>query len=260
MKILSMTGKTALVWFAINTVIGTVIALFVHSGEGGPFIQTIAVSQIITHTVSFPTVAVGRIVFPPGGIFMDIRLSAAITLAVTAAASLAGIFFAGFVPGTHRFSLSSPWLILVPSLIISAGLTAAPVVFEKMKEGKNELEKGLSELRTSAAAEGLSVRTDGEIRFVKFHDIVYLSSSGRTTVIHTRMKDYEVFQLLGDFEEKLPPAFIRVHKQFIVNTSRISRLKYYEGGRYNLYLDDEDESIIPVGRSCLSALKQRLNA
>ena len=44
MKILSMTGKTALVWFAINTVIGTVIALFVRSGEGGPFIQTIAVS------------------------------------------------------------------------------------------------------------------------------------------------------------------------------------------------------------------------
>ena len=159
MKILSMTGKTALVWFAINTVIGTVIALFVHSGEGGPFIQTIAVSQIITHTVSFPTVAVGRIVFPPGGIFMDIRLSAAITLAVTAAASLAGIFFAGFVPGTHRFSLSSPWLILVPSLIISAGLTAASVVFEKMKERTSWRRDCRSSERALPRKGSLSART-----------------------------------------------------------------------------------------------------
>lgn len=255
-----MKVKTALKWFAINTVIGTVIALFVYSGEDGAFLPTFLVSQIITHMVSVPTVIAGRIVFSRGGILKNICLSAAITLSVTAAASLAGIFFAGFVPGTRRFSLSSPWLILMPSLIISAGLTAASVIFGRTTERKNELEKGLSALRASAAAEGISVRTDGEIRFMKFSDIIYLSSSGRTTVIHTRTKDYEVFQLLGDFEGKLHPSFLRVHKQFIVSTSRISRLKYYEGGRYNLYLDDEDESIIPVGKSYLSALKQSLKA
>lgn len=35
-------------------------------------------------------------------------------------------------------------------------------------------------------------------------------------------------------------------------------MKYYEGGRYMVYLDDEDESVLPVGRNLTPYLKQTL--
>jgi len=78
-------------------------------------------------------------------------------------------------------------------------------------------------------------------------------------VVHTKDKDYEVRELLGDMEKVLPKnIFLRIHKQFVVNTRFISGLRYYEGGRYNLHLADDDETVLPVGKSFTKDLKLRM--
>jgi hypothetical protein len=257
-----MPAKTALIWLVINTMIGSIISVFIYMGEGQRFFSIFFVSQIVTQTVAFPTEFVGYMTFSRWGIFSSRVISIAVTLSMTAAAVFLAIFLAGLVPSTTlEFSLSSPWIILFPSLVISAALTATTVTVETLRAGKAELQHGLDALSLSIAAsrDGISVRTDGEIRYLRFADIVYLSSSGRSSVVHTNSGDYEVFQLLGEIEKQVPSAFLRIHKQFVVNTSRISRLRYYMGGRYNLYLNDEDENILPVGKSYLPALKQYLN-
>ena len=97
------------------------------------------------------------------------------------------------------------------------------------------------------------------IKHNQYGDIVYLSSHGRKTLIHTEYKDYETGQLLKEIERKLPREdFIRIHKRFIVNLKYISRLQYYQGGRYLLYLKDEDENTLPVGPTYTNVLKEKL--
>jgi len=94
---------------------------------------------------------------------------------------------------------------------------------------------------------------------ISYGDIIYFTSTGKKTVIHCKDRDYESSYLIKDLEEKLPEEFfMRIHKQHMINKSFILYYKHDSGGSYNLYLNDEDDTTIPVGRSYLSKLKDFL--
>ena len=101
---------------------------------------------------------------------------------------------------------------------------------------------------------------DGENHYVmECSDIIYLSSYGRKTIIHTANRDYETSVLLKEIVRKLPSdEFVRIHKRFTVNLRYVSRVQYHEGGRYRVYLEDDDDSTLPVGPTFTSMLKARL--
>lgn len=102
--------------------------------------------------------------------------------------------------------------------------------------------------------------TEKEKHYIVDHSsIIYISSRGKKSLIHTIDRDYESIQLLKITEEKLPhDIFIRIHKQFIVNKHFIKKIEPYTGGRYLIYLSDEDESILTVGRTHVVDLKEKL--
>ena len=106
----------------------------------------------------------------------------------------------------------------------------------------------------------ISIRCNNEYILVPFADIIYLSAHNKTTVMHLPDKEYRIHRPLRSFQEKLPPGnFMRIHKSFIVNLNFISHLQYFMGGSYLVFLKDEDETNLPVGRSFAGSLKQRLN-
>jgi DNA-binding LytR/AlgR family response regulator len=106
---------------------------------------------------------------------------------------------------------------------------------------------------------GFSFKDKGKYRVVPYKDIVYFSSHAKNTIIHTDKQDYESMILLKDIEIKLPPDnFRRVHKQFIVNINYIESLEYYLGGQYMAYLNDVDETSIPIGKKYAPILKEIL--
>ncbi|PJZ70421.1 hypothetical protein CH373_04930 [Leptospira perolatii] len=93
---------------------------------------------------------------------------------------------------------------------------------------------------------------------VPYSDIIYVSSHGKKTVLHTIKKEIQTSRLLKVIEFKLPKSrFVRVHKQFIVNMKFISHIQYYSSGQYLLYLKDGEESIIPVSRLYAPKLKEK---
>ena len=98
---------------------------------------------------------------------------------------------------------------------------------------------------------------DGEKHhYIKYLKIIYLSSHKKFTVIHTDEKDYEIPMLLKDLEGKLPTErFIRIHKQFLVNIHFLSRILSKGGGRCLVHLNDNDDTILPVGRKYASSLR-----
>jgi len=106
---------------------------------------------------------------------------------------------------------------------------------------------------------GLSIKENENHYILSYDDIVYISSHARHTVIHTDDKCFEIANLLKDIESKLPDQnFIRIHKQFIVNLKYISHFQYMVGGQYEIYLKDEDETSLPVGRKYANLLKDKL--
>ncbi len=105
------------------------------------------------------------------------------------------------------------------------------------------------------AEPGLMIRERGSCMIVQYSRIIYLSSSGKKTVVHTTGEDIEVSLILKDLETKLPGTFIRIHKQFVINTEYIAKVTHTGGGRYEALLNDADDTRLAVGRSFINTLR-----
>lgn len=104
---------------------------------------------------------------------------------------------------------------------------------------------------------GIFISENDRHCFVPYEKILYLSSHGKQTVVHTNGGDFRTPRLLKKMESLLPEqSFARIHKQFIVNIMQISHLEYFMNGSYVLHLKDDEESL-PVSRTFAPSLKER---
>lgn len=103
---------------------------------------------------------------------------------------------------------------------------------------------------------GLAVREGDSHYLIPFAEIIYLSSSGKSTAIHTTDRDFETARLIKDLEARLPQNFLRIHKQFVLNLDFALSLRYRTGGGYTVLLRDSDETTLPAGRQYAQRLKQ----
>ena len=132
------------------------------------------------------------------------------------------------------------------------------VFYKKYKSSKIITEKNDITHQSSQPENSLPVRQNGKYHIVKCEDLIYVSSHGRKTTLHTKNKDYEINQLIKTIENRLSKNFMRIHKQFIINVDYLSRIEYYRGGRYLAYLNDDDDSTLPIGKNITPLLKDRL--
>ena len=96
------------------------------------------------------------------------------------------------------------------------------------------------------------VKVDNKLVRVNFDDVRYVEALGDYVHIVTGQSKHIVYSTMKAVEEKFPASrFVRVHRSFIVNFSRIQAL--------------EDNSVIveskhiPVGQTYLREVMQRLN-
>ena len=105
---------------------------------------------------------------------------------------------------------------------------------------------------------GLSIKDGDEKIIIPYRDIVYITGSKRTCVLHCKNKDYEIPMLLKELDATLQnDTFCRISKTFVVNISFVENLKYNQSGTYNLVLQD-DIDILKVGVSYVKDLKKKL--
>lgn len=129
----------------------------------------------------------------------------------------------------------------------------------------NAVDKALSVIRNkdsnfnSLTKLGLSFKEGDNHYLIGYNDIIYISSQGRHSFIHTRTKVFETVQSLKDINQKLPDdLFIRIHKQYIVNLNYISHVQYLIGGQYAAFLKDAEKTTLTIGRMYAPALKGKL--
>ncbi|MBN1531488.1 MAG: AAA family ATPase [Spirochaetes bacterium] len=125
-----------------------------------------------------------------------------------------------------------------------------------------QADRGIREMTVETGAyigASITVREGGHSVMIPHTEIVYVSSVRRHSVIHTQGNSYETPLLLRKIEESLPHGvFLRVHKQYIVNIRFALNLQQVSQNRYMLRLGDDDDTMLPVGRAHVKALKARL--
>jgi len=117
-----------------------------------------------------------------------------------------------------------------------------------------------TDLQKKMQKKNFSFRNQGK-QFIVPHDkIIYLTANGKNTIIHTHDEDYEITRLLKQIESNLPQdLFCRIHKKHIVNLKYLSNIEYLLGGQYMLYLNDPDDTNLPMGRIYAEKLSKILD-
>lgn len=259
--------KLILLWLLINCILAGVLFLIFSVN---PALRTHIFfwsTMITTNMVGYSCAATSIYISRKTKSIKTIKRPLLILIGSLCAAAIAGII--SFY--VSRFLLNYPSNInthdltfkLIITIVISAVVTVISIVIGRLKETKDELQKNLNDCQENYNSESsinnsLSVKEDEIYHIIEHSDLIYLSSHGKKTTLHTIGKDYVTNQLLKDIVDKLPESFIRIHKQFIVNTKYLSKIKYYEGGRYLAYLKDDDESTLPVSKKKVPLLKEKL--
>lgn len=69
-------------------------------------------------------------------------------------------------------------------------------------------------------------------------DIAHAVIDGESVVLETRKGRFYADFRLSDLERRLPPSFVRVHRQAIANLDRVDRLEDVDSGGYIAVFDD----------------------
>ncbi|PJZ52101.1 LytR/AlgR family response regulator transcription factor [Leptospira adleri] len=106
---------------------------------------------------------------------------------------------------------------------------------------------------------GLFILEKENYFLIPYTDIIYIASRDNFSVIHTEEREYITYKSLKSLEAKLPSnQFLRIYKQYIINLQKLSHLQSDTMGNYVVYLKDEDETQLPVGRKYIAKIKELL--
>jgi len=103
-------------------------------------------------------------------------------------------------------------------------------------------------------------RKDGSIDLIEIEGIFYLEARRHDTLIQTRRKKtYHSVQRLGELEKKFPaPAFVRCHREYIVNLNRVRSLTPLKPRDCDLRLDPPVNRRIPIARDRFENIRKIL--
>ncbi|MCZ8519279.1 MULTISPECIES: LytR/AlgR family response regulator transcription factor [Paenibacillus] len=126
-----------------------------------------------------------------------------------------------------------------------------------------ELRKTAAPLPYRAASSGSSVKlaleVEGGIKYVFPGEILYIGKEGKHVLVHSGGRAYPVAYTLQELEQKLGPhGFFRCHKSYLVRLAAITELKSWVNGAYDVRMDDEAGSTVPVSRNYVKELRYKL--
>lgn len=102
----------------------------------------------------------------------------------------------------------------------------------------------------------LKVEDNEKIYLIPFQDILYATIEERSVRVFTDKRSFLTNYTLSELESILGNTFLRVHKSYVANLNRINVVVPWFNNTCNLTMEDGSE--IPVSRTFVKVLKQRL--
>jgi DNA-binding LytR/AlgR family response regulator len=118
----------------------------------------------------------------------------------------------------------------------------------------------LSKRRPSRAAtvEKVPVVSAGKTVLVDFDAIHYVQADGDYSRVHTYDRSYLCTASLRELEDRLPDGFVRIHRSYVVNLSKVSSVRRAGTDRIRLALDDAERTELDVARRQSRQIRDRL--
>lgn len=113
--------------------------------------------------------------------------------------------------------------------------------------------------KNSVSYHPISVQRDNALVPVPQQDILLAYVKDKLVFLRTREGDFPLSMTMAELEEMLnPEMFLRVHRQYIVNTGAIAKVIPWFHGSYVLTLKDDAGAEIPVSRKHMPEVRQAL--
>jgi two-component system response regulator LytT len=115
----------------------------------------------------------------------------------------------------------------------------------------------LAHRKQEVGTQYLSIRRAGQLEIIALEDVVYAQGAGAYSELQlkdgsSQMHDKSLDKLL----DILPNKFIRIHKSYLVDIEKVTKLIRKSGSYYDLLLTNEER--LPVGRTRYKEVKQQL--
>jgi two-component system LytT family response regulator len=122
------------------------------------------------------------------------------------------------------------------------------------------LEALMQQLFVKKELKTLTVKIGDKILLIKLADIVYIEAEDKYVFLHTtdgrkHLTDFTITVL----EEKLPEAFIRIHRSSIINTEHIKEIRKGFNGALVFVMDNAAGSKLTSSRSNGDMLRERFD-
>ena len=130
-----------------------------------------------------------------------------------------------------------------------------PFSFERfvkaVSKATNLKQQIISESSAKPVSQGIFIKSGYEHIRIDLADVIYIKSDADYTEIHLKSKKHLSSEPLKNWEEQLGAfQFLRIHKSYLVNTTKIEKLV---GNQIFL----QEDKIIPIGRAYKDGLISR---
>jgi len=253
--------KLAFMWMGINFIMSLTTNLHISYYYSLPYLESFGQTVVRVYCISSLAVLFGTLAgFRFHCMNKFVMFPAVVTLSVCGA--LSGVALSDFLVNsffsTEQIELAvKTWPYTFTSAIISSVVISIVATTITILVDRNyRFKKLLQEVQPGNNPEFFIYKNRDQRGKINLSEIIYLTADGKRTVLHTSREDIDIPMLLKDAAHQLPAkTFLRTHKKHFVNTGYIESLKYIRGGVYELYLNDIEESIVPVGRKYLNEIQ-----
>lgn len=171
------------------------------------------------------------------------------------------------MPGATGFELLDK-LIYMPKVILTTSKTdyafdafqynvadylKKPISFSRFQESITKITDSLNNTTVETNKDDIFIKTDGKFIRLSYEDILYIESMGDYVKYFTMAKHYLTHSTLKAVEEKMnPKQFMKVHRSYIVNMSKIQDIQ-----DNTIVIDTK---VIPISKALKSDVMVRINA
>ncbi|WP_235299627.1 LytR/AlgR family response regulator transcription factor [Portibacter marinus] len=123
---------------------------------------------------------------------------------------------------------------------------------------KDRLEKALSRIHQKPdRLHSLIIKKQGQLKIIPLHEIIYIKGANIYSEIYTDSNPKELSnKTLDQLSKMLPRQFVRIHKSYIADLNRATKIRIQPGSKYELIL--ENNLILPIGRTKYKSVKKQM--
>jgi hypothetical protein len=119
--------------------------------------------------------------------------------------------------------------------------------------------KETSEVLPKVELEKIPVKKGDHTIFIQVDDIAYIEAADMYAYLHTKDGNKQLCDYaLGFLAERLPSAFTRIHRKYIVNKKLVTRIAPHLKGRYEIGLGDSANTKLVSSSSYSATIKSMI--